>query len=600
MPVKFGDMHRNDTNQSGQEELWVCKHAPTLLTDLAVHKKKVEEVSAWCERSFGVGGRKASVSLLIGPTGAGKTITLQVAAKQLNAEVVEWINPVTDANPEPGKSYFWNDQTSERGAYQESQMSKFADFLLRTNRYPSLTIFGNETCDRKLLLVEDFPNAVLQNPKHFHELLRSYHRRGAGPLVFIVSESDSATASERFLFPPDVQNDLRMDIIRFNPIATTSMTKVLSKIANLESRRSTNQVRVPSAESLNQLIVSSAGDIRSAINSLQFFCLNCPLKTSVTKLPSAPTGSSRKRTYGKASKSGSKSVSLSNDETSIGLRDTNLSLFRALGKILYCKREDQQKVEECVVLPEFLSTYRRDPLLMVPEEVVEKSHMSPEGFTAFLHQNYLDFYTNLDDIVSASEYFSDADHFTREWSSRSTLEQYSSSVATRGVLFCNTSRGTVTSATSAVGLGWKPLHKPQWFGTAKKMRENSESVKGLFTGYRLSTDELVMQVLPYLGSICGSGLARNQATVAKEIGKFAKFPVRSQPEKLDEKEFSLPDEDGPDEVRDSESNSQVPAVFLTNSIDGGQNSEHDQHDTQLLIGHNSESDDDFKIEDFDD
>lgn len=587
-------MRRNNPTQPGQDELWVFKHSPTSLTDLAVHKKKVEEVLAWSERNLRSGNRKASILLLIGPTGAGKTITMQVAAKQLNAEVVEWINPVTDANPEPGKSNFRDDQTSQRGAYQESQMSKFAEFLLRTNRYPSLAIFGSETFDQKLLLVEDFPNAVLQNPKHFHELLKSYHRKGAGPLVFIVSESDSAAASERFLFPPDVQNNLQIDVIRFNPIATTSMIKVLSKIANFESKQPMNRVRVPSTEALDQLVVSSAGDIRSAINSLQFFCLNCP-KISTAKSPFVSTISSRKRSHGKASKS----ALPSNEETSIGLRDTNLSLFRALGKILYCKREALQKVEECVILPDFLSTCRRDPLSMIPEEVIEKSHISSDGFTAFLHQNYLDFYTNLDDVVSASEYFSDADNFTREWSSRSVLEQYSSLVATRGVLFCNSSRGTVTSATSAVGLGWKPLHKPQWFGTMKKLRENTESVKCQFTEYRLSTNELVMQLLPYLGTICSSNLIRIQATIAKEVGKFAKFSVRSVPEKLDEKEFSLPEEEGFDGVPESESNAKIP-TFSTNDIDSGQNSVQDEHNTQLLIAHNSESDEDFKIEDFDD
>lgn len=590
-------MHRSDSTQPGEEELWVFKHSPTSLTDLAVHKKKVEEVLAWCERSFSGGDRKTSILLLIGPTGAGKTITLQVAAKQLNAEVVEWINPVTD-HPEAGRSNFRDDETSQRGVYQESQMSKFAEFLLRTNRYPSLAIFGNETFGRKVLLVEDFPNAVLRDPKHFHELLKSYHRKGAGPLVFIVSESDSTAASERFLFPPDVQNNLEIDVIRFNPIATTSMIKVLSKISNFESRQSTNRVRVPSSESLDQLVVSSAGDIRSAINSLQFFCLNCP-KMLTAKPRFVSTASSKKRSHGKSSKSSSKSVLLSNEETSIGLRDTNLSLFRALGKILYCKREDLQKVDECVVLPDFLSTCRRDPLSMVPEDVVEKSHMSPDGFTAFLHQNYLDFYTNLDDVVSASEYFSDADHFTREWSSRSILEQYSSLVATRGVLFCNTSRGTVSSATSAVGLGWKPLHKPQWFGTVKKLRENSESVRTIFTEYRLSTDELVMQLLPYLGSICRSNLSLNQSTVTKEVGKFAKFSVRSLPEKLDEKEFSMPEEEGLDEVPESESNAKIRTMFTTNDIGSGQSSEQDEHNTQLLIAHNSESDEDFKIEDFD-
>ena len=41
--------------------------------------------------------------------------------------------------------------------------------------------------------------------------------------------------------------------------------------------------------------------------------------------------------------------------------------------------------------------------------------MNGEFFTSYLHENYLDFYTSIDDVVKASEYLSDADYVIRDW-----------------------------------------------------------------------------------------------------------------------------------------------------------------------------------------
>ena len=53
--------------------------------------------------------------------------------------------------------------------------------------------------------------------------------------------------------------------------------------------------------------------------------------------------------------------------------------------------------------------------LFLTQEVIERSQLSGEFFTAFLHQNYPEFYMSVDDLVSASEYLSDADYLTTDW-----------------------------------------------------------------------------------------------------------------------------------------------------------------------------------------
>ena len=47
--------------------------------------------------------------------------------------------------------------------------------------------------------------------------------------------------------------------------------------------------------------------------------------------------------------------------------------------------------------------------------------MSSDNFNLYLHQNYLDFYESVDDVVEASHYFSDSDMLTCEWRVRHHL-----------------------------------------------------------------------------------------------------------------------------------------------------------------------------------
>lgn len=41
--------------------------------------------------------------------------------------------------------------------------------------------------------------------------------------------------------------------------------------------------------------------------------------------------------------------------------------------------------------------------------------MPGEFFNLYLHQNYLDFYSQVEDVERASEYLSDADLLTSDW-----------------------------------------------------------------------------------------------------------------------------------------------------------------------------------------
>ena len=53
----------------------------------------------------------------------------------------------------------------------------------------------------------------------------------------------------------------------------TSMSKILTKIATEESIKGTHKFTVPSKTVIESIAMASSGDIRGAINALQFACL---------------------------------------------------------------------------------------------------------------------------------------------------------------------------------------------------------------------------------------------------------------------------------------------------------------------------------------
>ncbi|KAM5192859.1 cell cycle checkpoint protein RAD17 [Mantella aurantiaca] len=505
-----------------QNEPWIDKYRPKLQADLAVHKKKIEEVETWLKAHIGQ-KQGGSVLLLTGPPGCGKTATILVLAQEMGILVQEWINPVTQEfkQDEPPVVF---DRDMGFQFFSQSQSAQFHDFLLRANKYNKLQMFGEEPCtDRKLIIVDDMPNLFYRDPSSLHDILRKFVRTGRCPLVFIISDSLSGDSHQRRLFPKDIQDELCVCNVSFNPVAPTSMMKVLTRIATSEAAMSGGKCIIPDKQTLELLCSGSTGDIRSAINSLQFSALkDSSLSTDFwSKKKSRSTKSDKTLSKGKNKKK-SKNVGENTDDIqAIGGKDASLFLFRALGKILYCKRETPTPDSNFQKLPEHLSQHDRDLLLVFPEAVVERSHMRSELFNLYLHQNYLDFFSDIDDVVRSSEYLSAADVLTGDWNSRTTLNVYSSSVACRGVIHSNSSRAY---ANCQSGVGFRPLHKPQWLLVNKKYQENSLAGRKLFSILCSSPLCLQTQVIPYLAKLTNP--LRNPAQIAfiQDVGRL---PLKS-------------------------------------------------------------------------
>lgn len=103
--------------------------------------------------------------------------------------------------------------------------------------------------------------------------------------------------------------------LRFQPVTQINMLKILSSIKNAEG------LSIPQPY-LNNLVQDSNGDIRSAINGLQF------ISNQVRK--------ERATTTTKAS---------SSKVVEFDKHVSKLSLFHAVGKVLYAKRNTDQTLE---------------------------------------------------------------------------------------------------------------------------------------------------------------------------------------------------------------------------------------------------------------
>ncbi|CAN9512681.1 unnamed protein product [Ophioblennius macclurei] len=499
-----------------QNQAWVDRYCPTSLVELAVHKKKVEEVESWLRVHTTTS--KGGILLLTGPSGCGKTATVRVLSLELALRIQEWTNP---SNLETYASIQQEWRTN--GFYSISQLAQFQEFLLRSNKYNCLTMAGEGGAPhRKLILVEDFPNQFYRQPAALHDILRHFVRTSRCPLVFIVSDCVTGDSSSRSLFSREIQEELDISSISFNPVAPTTMMKVLTRISTLEAGQSRGKVCISDPAALEKLCSGSSGDIRSAINSLQFSSLSdwFPEKDLWRLKRHRPVKATRR----KASHHTREQV----EEQAIGGKDSTLFLFRALGKILHCKRGNPEGREPSS-LPSHLSCHHREALLEDPESVVERSHMSGEFFNLYLHQNYLDFFSQLEDVDRASEYLSDADMLMADWKSRNMMEGYSSSVATRGLLHSNSHQ---------VMVGFRPLHKPSWLIVSKKHQENCLAAQSLFRNFCLSPIRLQTELLPYLAKLSNPMRNQAQVTFIQDVGQMPlrRFPDRLKLEMLMDKE----------------------------------------------------------------
>jgi cell cycle checkpoint protein len=414
---------------------WAERFAPVDLIELAVHKKKVADVRTWLENVM-TGKMRQRLLVLKGAAGTGKTTTVQLLAKDMDCDVLEWRNPVGSVATSDGNL---------------STSAQFEDFMGRGGKFGQLDIFSEveavppkpkvKPLDRRkqIILIEEFPNTFTRSStalQSFRSTIIQYLASNTPPLalaynnniendpitpvVMIVSETlltttsasaDSFTAHR--LLGPEILLHPGAGVIEFNAIAPTLLAKALELVVQKESRRSGRR-KTPGPLVLKKL--GEIGDVRSAIGSLEFLCLR----------GDADGDWGAKVAFSKGKKASKETALTKMEEESLELitrREASLGIFHAVGKVVYNKREESSGTRPAWTgveqLPDYLSVHSRPRRSQVAiDELIDETGTDTQTFIAALHENYIlscdapptsvDF-SSLDHVNGCIEALSDSD-----------------------------------------------------------------------------------------------------------------------------------------------------------------------------------------------
>ncbi|SPO24781.1 related to cell cycle checkpoint protein RAD17 [Ustilago trichophora] len=529
-----------DDNEDGAS-LWSERLAPKSSEELAIHPKKIAQVKAWLAEAFSSQpalARHRKVLALTGPTGAGKSATIRAltAAADLDFDILDWHNDQPTFDPSaPGPSF----------------IERFTDFLSKAAKFPTLDLepTGNDafsslltldsaplTKRNRIILLEDLPNLHhLPTKQLFQASLEQYIQQSVQlssrgfpnvPIVLIVTEStprededrwaaDSSgnTWRERIASIMDTRTALGENIrknpayteVRFNPVAPTIIMKGLKRAMEWAFSATGKANSKALLELLQAVAEDSNGDLRAAVNCLQFVGAN-------TK----QFGVAARQKGGKKGEEGRKAM-----RRLIPLvsgRENSLALFHALGKVLYNKREgdpgdepptaqarpmdqddsDQDEDDDDIVelrrrlktamrsivqspsaddslhqLPDHMSELHRRPSRVAVDQLWADLPVDSSVFQLYLHQNFPQFCTEVEQCESTLEGFSSADALTplhEQYRHSSLLSYYSFLIATRV---------TLLHLPSPVPRNGQKLGKATWWDVQKKLRVILQDVEDL-------------------------------------------------------------------------------------------------------------------------
>ena len=382
-------------------ELWATKHAPTSEATIVVAKKKLDVLREWfagwdAPRRLSTTPR---VLLVVGPPGSGKSAAIRLVAREFRRGVHEWRAPVPTLWEEHKHAHGgadWGTNASAAPAYS-SKLDDFAAFVQRASRYAPLAVRsvarssaplpatasttnrglgettdherGTERDKQPVLLVEDLPVGGGEDQhRRALNLLARLARESRVPAVVAVSEEDAGGVGGLGSNPagggggggggggaggsnrktPGTGLTARSiaaameaagaATVAFNPATAPKLVKALAAVAAAE------RVDVDDA-GLAAIAAAAEGDVRCALASLQMFAAGrSGTEGGRARAEERGRPRSRKRKAPAAAPRGGDDAASNPDPPDAAAadgarRDRGLSVFHALGKILYNKRD---------------------------------------------------------------------------------------------------------------------------------------------------------------------------------------------------------------------------------------------------------------------
>lgn len=352
---------------SSEEELqWIDKYSPTNSGEICTNPRKLKEVKEVMSDLIFRKDRDCRLLILTGPAGSCKSTTAKVLANELIGERNSNLIGTNDG----GRCW---DEYLDTIVSNMPQPRQFSEFL--------------QDCKYKVgsnlsvIIVEELPNIFHpQTLQYFRQAISEWiytdERIELPPLVLCLTEIELRTTHQEYF---NIDNNLTIETllgksflsagklakkikqIKFNPVAPSFVKKTINKIISKEPEYFLKINKNEVTKFLSK--IQETGDIRSIISNLQLWA----------KLKSKSVFN----------------VELTNQDDFF-LRENQISLFHAIGKIIYSSTkfesiEDPEMVDYLTV------------------EAVLKNYSNNELLSLSLLENYHIYNNSNYDISIASE-----------------------------------------------------------------------------------------------------------------------------------------------------------------------------------------------------
>lgn len=350
------------------QSTWLMNSAPNRVDDLCIHGKKIDDLTK--ELADLVNNRKNKILVVSGPAGIGKSTSVKIIANLMIGNqldrLLEYGLSELDNSLQIDNNHIVEFNISSGSHMGNSSVEYFTEFLDQCKLLTGL----NEKC----VIIEELPNLFHKETHHkFQQALLDWIQSDPSvalpPLVLLVTEFDVGSDQDWNDCSFTIDNFVKVETvlgykllsfenygwrrIRFNRVAKKFLKNALKRTLSIEN------VPVTSAVNKKVELLAGLGDLRNAINELEFWY----------KFQYDPTNK--------------------NVFNTIDGKESGIDTFHSIGKIVYGSKHPEEEFEDFKKRNNLRITMDRiDPNLVTAVNISTEVSLGLNRFNLCCLENY--------------------------------------------------------------------------------------------------------------------------------------------------------------------------------------------------------------------